>query len=421
MYVSLQRAALLLLLPALASAQKLRQSSSPPTRWDGLVVEVQPGSSIASVLQGTGLRMVASIAGTSTYLVRAQAGTPRGALVPLLRQLRSNPGARYAAPNALGSSPESNSCRPGPRPTAQPCTVAFVDGTPTLAEYTGQPAVTNVQAAQAAALSGARSSIVAVIDTGIDPTHSVFQGRLLSLGYDFIEDRPGAIDIADGKDTNGNGSVDEAFGHGTHIAGTIALINPYAKILPYRVLDSDGIGSAFQVACAIHAAVDTGCDVINLSLSMTTRSRVVHEAIDRAEEAGIVVVSSAGNTGGKGVTFPASLNDVVAVAAVDDADLRAPFSAFGLRVGLSAPGVGIYSAFPGERWARWSGTSMASAVASGVVSLTTSSVPTLLPDPKEPTLEATVSLSSANPLLVGLLGTGRVDAYEAVQEALQQN
>jgi subtilisin family serine protease len=69
-----------------------------------------------------------------------------------------------------------------------------------------------------------------------------------------------------GVDSNGNGVPDEAAGHGTFVAGAVALVAPHARLLAYRVLDSDGLGTTYDAAGAVTAAADAGAKVINLSV-----------------------------------------------------------------------------------------------------------------------------------------------------------
>jgi subtilisin family serine protease len=140
-----------------------------------------------------------------------------------------------------------------------------------------------------------------------------------------------------------------------------------------------------------------------------------------------VVVAAAGNTGSQTVLYPAAYAGVIAVAALDAADHKASFSAYGKKVDLSAPGTEIYSSMPGNAYAWWSGTSMATAVVSGTASL----VPSLFPAEESPysgpvppkkafnaIYDTAVSVDSVNPDYEKLLGEGRVDILAAALELL---
>ena len=121
--------------------------------------------------------------------------------------------------------------------------------------------------------------IVAVLDTGIDRTHPALLGRVLH-GYDFV-------DMDANPDEVGLAGADITFGHGTHVAGLVALAAPAAQILPVRVLDSDGAGNIWVLAEALAYAVnpdgdlDTadGADVINLSISTLRRTALTEEIV----------------------------------------------------------------------------------------------------------------------------------------------
>ncbi|MCA9614440.1 MAG: S8 family serine peptidase [Myxococcales bacterium] len=279
--------------------------------------------------------------------------------------------------------------------------------------------------------------IVAVINTGIDPGHFVFEGHLAGFGWDYVTERPGGFDVTNGRDDDHDGFVDESYGHGTHVAGTVLAFDPAAHILPMRVLDADGNGSAFALARAIEDSVDAGASFINLSLSVTEPSLPVAIALHHAWKHGVAVFTSAGNLGKKKVLFPGNFslsqfpvfarrisNDiprgfdpVVTVSSVDDHDVKSSFASWGPEVDLVAPGEGIYSAFPGNRVAWWSGTSMACAVATGCASLLLSSGYTYSAPPVVDALVSTGhSVNWQNPAYWGMLGAGRINVWHANME-----
>ena len=215
---------------------------------------------------------------------------------------------------------------------------------------------------------------VAVLDTGVDPTHPLLQGRVQLLEEG--DGRLGSIETEQGVDTDGDGVVDEAYGHGTHVAGIIASIAPEAEILSIRVLDSDGVGTAFDLARGLYRAVEWGADIVNLSLVLADEAAVIEEILDDLED-DTIVVGAAGNRPGPAL-YPASEDDVVSIAALDAGLVLADFTATG-EVDLAAPGVSVLSAFPGGQWASATGTSMATGSASGALAV----VAGLLPTPGE--------------------------------------
>lgn len=208
--------------------------------------------------------------------------------------------------------------------------------------------------------------LVAVLDTGADPGSAALAGRVVG-GWDFVDDDADPSDVRDGIDDDGDGAVDEAWGHGGVVAQVIARRAPGASLLVYRVLDADGSGEAHAVAAALDTAVLAGADVVNASFGFVgeMKSKVVREAFKRARKAGVLVVAAAGNHGGDQETFPAGDKHVLGVAALDDATVAlARFSNRGKSVRLAAPGTGVTGTLPDGRVVRWDGTSFAAPHAS---------------------------------------------------------
>ena len=257
--------------------------------------------------------------------------------------------------------------------------------------------------------SGA-GTVVAVVDTGVDLDHREFQGRIVG-GYDFV----------------GNDSVaDDGHGHGTHVAGIIAAANDgrgvtgaaySASIMPIRVLDDSGSGSTTDVVAGIRFAADNGADVINLSLGGGGSSRAMADAVQYASDLGSVVVMAAGNSGGSSPEYPAAyaLNYGLAVGAVDQ---NGDLASFSNRSGdivldyVTAPGVNIYSSIPGNRYASYSGTSMATPVVSAAAAKLSAYDSSLSVEAIEDLLTGTAGNSSATPSSASLDGsaTGEFDS-----------
>lgn len=172
---------------------------------------------------------------------------------------------------------------------------------------------------------------VAVIDTGVTQVEDLADTTVLP-GVSFVRGEPSPAD---------------ANGHGTHVAGTIAQatnngvgvagVAPQARILPLKALSASGMGTSPWIAAAIDEAADQGAQVINLSLG-GGHSKVVEIAVRKAQERGVIVVAAAGNSGRRGVGYPAALPGVFGVSAVGPEDGLAPYSSWGPGVILSAPG-----------------------------------------------------------------------------------
>lgn len=247
-----------------------------------------------------------------------------------------------------------------------------VDAGTEATEWLTQPVSTYLDLDAAHEISTGTGSVVAVLDTGADPRHPALAGHL-TAGYDYVDDDDeDPSDDAQGLDTSLNGVADEAHGHGTFVAGTVALVAPDASIMPMRVLDSDGNGNMFVLAQAITDAVDAGADVINLSLGSSTKnsSKLLDDVIKDAKKRDVVVVAAAGNSGRKDREYPAQNKEVLGVASSSgDGTVLSEFSNWGDWVAVASPAERVLGPMPGGRYAWWAGTSVAAPQVSGQVAL----------------------------------------------------
>jgi hypothetical protein len=189
--------------------------------------------------------------------------------------------------------------------------------------------------------------------------------------YDYIDD-----DTYPAEDTGA------AYGHGTFVAGLVLLAAPDCEIMPIRAFDGDGDGTYFDVAKSIYLAIQEDVDVINMSFGSSDTSSTLLDACQDAFEAGIALVAAAGNDSSNTVLYPAGYPWVTAVSAIDSTDSVAAFSNYGDHIDICAPGVGLYSAIPGDTiWGSWSGTSFATALVSGGCALMRDDDSTLTTDP----------------------------------------
>jgi len=205
------------------------------------------------------------------------------------------------------------------------------------------------------------------------PTHHPALVGHLTQGVDFVD---GDLDPSE----QGVYGQDLAFGHGTHVAGLIALSAPEAKIMPLRILRPDGSGQSWLLAQAIRYAVTQNVQVINISYSVHQRSFLIDDLLGLVSSAlpGAVVVAAAGNSGpSTEPEYPAAENvpGMIAVAASTQRDRLAGFSTRGSWVDLAAPGESITSSVPDNTYGTWSGTSMAAPLVAGTAALVRSSSP----------------------------------------------
>ena len=290
--------------------------------------------------------------------------------------------------------------------------------------FTEQWGLTMVDAPEAWTVStGSSSTIVAVIDTGIDLHNAEFAGRLWRNPTASTARNP----VYGWNFVNNNGNTQDNNGHGTNVAGILAAkgnngvgiagINWNTEIMPLKSLDANGNGTTDEAVAAIYFAVNNGAKVINASWGGDVWTSALLDALNYADSKGVVFVTAAGNESSNNdvtTTYPASFrtpNEIV-VAAVDQTGNLASYSNYGATtVDLAAPGTDIMSTIPGG-YAYYTGTSMATPFVSGTVSLLAGKFPGL-------TAEQLISkvLASVKPMpsLQGLTVTGGiVDPYYAL-------
>ena len=242
---------------------------------------------------------------------------------------------------------------------------------------------------------GKSDVVVAVIDTGVDYTHEdlrdnmwVNEKEIPGNGID--DDGNGYVDDVYGVDiVAGRGSGSDDHGHGTHVAGVIAADNNFkgiigvafnTRIMSVKAGMSSGYFHQDAIAKAILYAYNNGADVINMSFGGSACSIAVQDALAKAYTR-CVLVASAGNDGmpNEGLislpNYPAALPYVLGVMSVDRSGVESSFTNYdsiaynNVEYELYAPGENIVSTIPGDRYATWSGTSMAAPLVSGMAAL----------------------------------------------------
>lgn len=231
--------------------------------------------------------------------------------------------------------------------------------------------------------------VVAVIDTGIDYTHPDLADNMWTNFGEIA---------GDGIDNDNNGFVDDVFGydfvnndgdpmddndHGTHVAGTVGAQGNNNKgvvgvawdvqLMALKFLDAGGSGSTSDAIAAINYATQMGADIANNSWGGGGFSSSLQNAINNFVNNGGIFTAAAGNHGGNNdisAYYPANYNNVVSVAASTHIDGKASFSGYGTStVDIAAPGESIRSTIPGNKYAYFDGTSMATPMVSGAFAL----------------------------------------------------
>ena len=247
---------------------------------------------------------------------------------------------------------------------------------------------------------GDQSITVAVLDTGINKDNQDLAEKVM----------------ADVNLTNSRTS-DDLYGHGTHMAGTIAAIAPECLLMNVKVADDMGRCEPSVVARGIIWAVDHGAKVINISLAMQASPDLI-QAVNYAWDQGAIIIAAAGNKGGSEPSYPAYYVNCLAVAGSNENNYLALLSNHGDWVDVAAPGFNIYSELPQNQYGYKTGTSSAGAHVSGVAALAFSVA-------EDSNANGTVNdevrwaiENSCSPIAADGVGNGLVNAFQAVTETL---
>lgn len=292
--------------------------------------------------------------------------------------------------------------------------------------------------------------IVAVIDTGVDYQHTIFQqsGAMWR--------NPSEI-AGNNVDDDGNGYVDDVYGydfhnrdgnpmdddeHGTHVAGVIlgvgqdvfanTLEPARVRIMALKFLGADGSGTTSDAVAAIYYAVNNGAQVINNSWGGSAYSQSLHDALTYAYNRHVFIASAAGNYSKNNdsvMIYPANyaVPSQISVAATNDYDNLASFSNYGVNtVHVAAPGVSILSSVPPtlanpghDNFRFMSGTSMATPFVAGLAALVIREAPDLSGYQVKNILIN--SATQFNSLSNKIISRARVDAYDAIMAAKSES
>jgi subtilisin family serine protease len=385
-------------------------SRSAPDPATSLIVGFKPGvpAAVAAAVLGAAGGSITESFPDGSDVVALDSGVTSSIAIGILR---ADTEVAYAQPDA----------------SVQATDVAPNDPNYPLQWGLNNPDNVDIDAPQAWSVSqGSRAITVAVLDTGVDLQNPEFAGRLWvnptagSDGY--------VGDVHGWNFVNNNPNIQDSNGHGTHVTGILAATgdNGYGiagvdwncRIMPLKILGTDGGGSTSAAVSAIYFAVNHGARVINASWGGSQYSQAMLDAISYAGSKGVVFVTAAGNSGldndSSTANYPANYhqpNELI-VAAIDAAGNLASFSDYGVHtVDLGAPGVNIFSTVP-HGYATYSGTSMATPFVAGVVSLVAGQHPELsAPDLVQRIIATVKPLPS---LAATTISGGMVDAYNAL-------
>ncbi len=316
-------------------------NGKPGNAANELIIQAKAGVSrgqIAEALEGLGTASVGDIPQIRLKRIKVQSHE----FEKVKAALKKNPHIKFAEPNYI----------------------AEASFTPNDARYYSQWHLQKISAAPGWDISTGSTNVpIAIIDSGVDPTHPDLTGKLIS-GYNFVA---------------GNTDTHDVMGHGTAVAGSAAAIsNNYTgvagvawqnPVMPLVVINSSNYATYYDIAMAITYAADHGAKIINLSLAGSSSSSTLQNAVNYAWNKGAVIFAAAANYSTSTPYYPAACNNVVAVSATTSSDTPASFSNYGNWVDISAPGVSILTTTNGGTYSSWSGTSFSSPIAAGLGAL----------------------------------------------------
>lgn len=362
-----------------------------------------------------------------------------------IQELKADPAVEYAEPNYILRQIEDDSLAPSAVMNEEEVREQMQAGD----SYSQSYADVGVEEAWAQIVTlndNSERPIVAIVDSGVDYNHKIFQdSNAMWVNSDEVS--------GNGVDDDGNGYIDDVYGydfhnrdanpmddsqHGTHVAGIVlgvgqdifatSLEPARIRIMALKFLGSDGSGSTSNAISAIYYAVNNGAQVINNSWGGSSYSQALHDALTYAYSRHVLVVAAAGNYSKNNDTvamYPANypVPGQITVGATNDYDNLASFSNYGPNsVHVAAPGVSILSSIPSStsnpgnsNYRFMSGTSMASPFVAGLAALVLREAPNLTGyQVKNLILNSATTFASLNNKIIT---EARVDVYNAVMGA----
>jgi subtilisin family serine protease len=285
------------------------------------------------------------------------------------------------------------------------------------------------------AVHGGPPVIVAVVDSGIEPTHPDLQGKLWTNPVDntvdgIDTDQDGYVDDVHGWDfVSQDGDPADDLGVGTQAAGIIAAqaqntlgiagLCWNCRLMAVKVVREDGLANYSDLAAGMVYAARKGARVIHVSPGGHAPSNALQAAVKAAADTyGAVIVAGAGGDEGGGPIYPAAYAQVLAVTGTDAGDQKASLAGYGEWVDLAAPGAAITTTFTGGGYGSVDGASIAAPFVSGLAGMVVTQHPQWKANlVRAQLLNTAAAIDDLNPGYAGQLGRGRVDAEAAVKTA----
>ena len=319
---------------------------------------------------------------------------------------------------------------------AEPDFVYFDDFIPNDPNVSMQYHIAKISSYQAWDLStGDTNVVIGIVDSGSDLDHPDLSANIKYNWADPInnidDDNNGFVDDFAGWDFAMGDNDPQIYyannDHGSHVSGCASQVtnnNVHGAGIGYKVKLRISKHAVDNVPTSIYNSNEgivycyqNGCRVINCSFGSGTYSSYTQSIVTAAWNAGVVICASAGNEGLNIPRYPASYDNVVSVAATNSTDLKASFSNYHSTVDVCAPGDNILSTVYDNTYTYYSGTSMSSPITSGLVGLIRSRYPSWTPSQVVGRLLLGVdSIYNLNPSYIGMLGTGRINAFKCLSD-----
>jgi subtilisin family serine protease len=302
--------------------------------------------------------------------------------------------------------------------------------------------------------TGDETIVIAIHDTGVDYDHPDLEDNIwINPGEDLNGN--GIVDPSDFNDVDddSNGFIDDIrgydfvnttkpvppgedgtiwdndpidfHGHGTHCSGIASAVTDNnvgiagvcwnSEIMPVRVGYKSGGSGLIDIvgaAAGLEYAADNGAHIISMSWGGGSVTYLIWDAINYSYSKGAILIAAAGNYNTDWKHYPAAYDKVIGVGATDHNDSKAGFSNYGSWVDVSAPGVNIYSTLFNDTYASWPGTSMSTPQVAALAALILSKNSLLNQDEVRTIIRSTTDNVTYSEKYIG---TGRINAYQAIQ------
>jgi subtilisin family serine protease len=284
---------------------------------------------------------------------------------------------------------------------------------------------------------GSSNVVVSIVDDAITINHPDLQNviwvnpnEIPNNGID--DDNNGYIDDINGWDTYTNDndpsphSNTPAWAHGTHCAGIagahtdnnigVSAIGFGVSLMAVKTADNNGLVN--QTWDGVYYSIVSGADVISCSWSSGSYSQTNNNIIEFGINNGSIIVAASGNNGANLASnpkYPACYNGVICVANTNTLDIKAGSSNYGTRIDVGAPGSSILSTVPYSEYETKTGTSMSAPMVAGLLGLMKSFSPNSSNEQLINCMKSSCdNIDALNPSYAGLLGSGRINAYQAL-------